>query len=93
MPKMKASEVIMIGRKRSWAALIAASATLAPFVRWSRANSTTRMAFLAAMAIISTMPIWQYMSLANWRAIIPPTTPSRASGTARITAIGLVQLS
>ena len=44
-------------------------------------------------AIISTMPIWQYMSLAKPRASMPPTTPRSASGTARITANGLVQLS
>ena len=57
-PRMKANEVMTIGRNRRCVASTAASTMSLPSARSSRANSTTRMAFLAASAIISTRPIW-----------------------------------
>lgn len=57
MPRMKANEVIRIGRKRARAASVAASTISLPCWRNSRATSTIRMAFLADSAIRSTRPI------------------------------------
>jgi hypothetical protein len=56
-PRMKANEVMMIGRKRTRAAAITASAASAPAAWCSRATSTIRIAFLADSAISSTSPI------------------------------------
>ena len=47
-PMRKAKDVMRMGRRRSRAASIAASARLAPCWNSSRANSTIRMAFFAA---------------------------------------------
>ena len=54
-PKMKASEVMTIGRKRRWAAASADSMTPLPCACRSLANSMIRMAFLAdkPMMVIS----------------------------------------
>ncbi len=57
-PRMKANEVIRIGRKRRVEALTAASAGVSPASRRILANSTMRMAFLAASPISMTKPIW-----------------------------------
>ncbi len=57
-PRMKANEVITIGRKRARAAATAASPIARPSRRSSRATSTMRIAFFADSAIRSTMPIW-----------------------------------
>ena len=59
-PRMKASEVMMIGRSRSLAAPIAASyGDIPSFSRNSTANSKIRIAFLAASAISTVRPIWK----------------------------------
>ena len=55
-PNMKANEVITMGRNRWRVASTAASTIDIPSSRNSRANSTTRIAFLLASAIISTKP-------------------------------------
>ena len=57
-PRMKAKAVIRIGRKRSFAASSAASMTGRPFSTSSLANSTIRIAFLAARPISMIRPIW-----------------------------------
>ena len=57
-PRMKAKEVMTMGRKRRRVASTAASVMDMPSARSSRANSTTRMAFLLARAIINTRPTW-----------------------------------
>ncbi|EXI75816.1 MAG: hypothetical protein AW07_00743 [Candidatus Accumulibacter sp. SK-11] len=56
-PRMKASEVMTIGRKRRRVASIAASVGAMPAAVSRRANSTMRIAFFAASAVISTRPI------------------------------------
>ena len=58
-PRMKATEVIRMGRSRMRAASMAASATLNPRSRSCSANSTIRIAFLLASAINITNPTWQ----------------------------------
>ena len=55
---MKANEVIMTARKRWPAAEVAAVTGSLPPARSCMATSITRMAFLAASAISTTMPIW-----------------------------------
>ena len=57
-PRMKANEVMMIGRRRSLAASIAALTASLPASSFILANSTIRIAFLAARPISSTTPIW-----------------------------------
>ena len=57
-PRMKEKAVIRIGRKRSSAALMAASKSDSPFLNSRLANSTIKMAFLAAMAMSITRAIW-----------------------------------
>ena len=56
-PRMKAKAVIRIGRSRSRAASIAASTISRPSSRRRLANSTIRIAFLAASPISMTKPI------------------------------------
>jgi hypothetical protein len=57
-PRMKANEVMRMGRNRARAPSTADSTTALPSARISRATSTIRMAFLADSAISSTSPIW-----------------------------------
>ncbi len=56
-PRMKANEVIKIGRNRMRAPVSAASMRDLPFSYSSRANSTMRIAFLAARPMSITRPI------------------------------------
>jgi len=58
-PRMKAKEVIKIGRSLSLAPASAASMRGLPFSYSALANSTIRMAFLAARPINITSPIWE----------------------------------
>ncbi|MNW02310.1 hypothetical protein D3C71_1980750 [compost metagenome] len=62
-PRPKASEVMMIGRKRRWAASIAASTTLLPWACRSLANSMIRIAFFAVKPMMVISPTWKYTSL------------------------------
>ena len=58
-PRMKANDVMRIGRNRSLAPSIAASTIDRPsFSCFAFANSTIRMAFLAASPRSMTRPIW-----------------------------------
>jgi len=57
-PRMKASDVIITGRKRRRAPSVAASSNGTPRSRCSFANSTMRMPFFAASPISTIMPIW-----------------------------------
>ena len=54
-PRINANEVIRIGRRRRWAALMAAVTTSCPPSRFILAYSTIRMAFLAASPISMIM--------------------------------------
>ena len=57
VPRINAKAVIRIGRKRSFAPASVASKSGLPFSYSSFANSTMRMAFLAARPISITKPI------------------------------------
>ena len=56
MPSTKASDVMTIGRRRSFTAASVASRVLLPVASSSIANSTMRIAFLAARPMIVTRP-------------------------------------
>ena len=58
-PRMNANEVMRIGRNRSRAASTAASRRLVPRLRISFANSTIRIAFLAASPTTVIRPTWK----------------------------------
>src|SRR5215467_7819793 len=92
-PKMKAREVIRIGRRRVRAACTAASLEATPSSSFWRANSTIRMAFLAARPTRTTKPICARMSMGMARASRPVIEASRHIGTIRTIASGSFQLS
>ena len=92
-PMMKANEVITIGRIRSRDASRAASKRGLPSLCSCWANSTTRMAFLHASPTSTTRPIRTKMSRAPPVAQPPSSEQSTHSGTTRMTASGIVQLS
>ena len=56
-PRMKAKEVIRIGRSRVRAACTAPSSGVAPSSSFWRANSTIKIAFFAARPTSTTKPI------------------------------------
>jgi hypothetical protein len=87
-PRMNASEVITIGRRRSVAAVSAASYGVLPSSRFSTANSKIRIAFFAASATSMVSPIWKYTSLFRPRSRIASSAPNRANGTAMSTPNG-----
>ena len=92
-PRMKAKEVIMTARKRRPAAVVAAVTMSLPCARSSMANSMIRMAFLAASAISTTMPIWAKMLLSSPLMYSASTAPNRPTATDRRAAIGIAVLS
>lgn len=57
-PRIKANDVIRIGRKRSFAAALEASIRSIPSSCFCRANSIMRIAFLATRPISMIKPIW-----------------------------------
>ena len=94
-PRMKANDVIITARKRRCGRLGRGGDDVAAAARArSIANSTIRMAFLAASAISTTMPIWAIDVVVEaaheqrrpWRRTGRPTTDSSA-------ATGMVVLS
>ena len=92
-PRMKASDVIRIGRSRRRAALTAAAAGLLPASCAWRANSTIRIAFFAASPTSTTKPICARMSMGRPRSPSPVTEASRHIGTISTTESGSFQLS
>ena len=58
-PRPKASDVMMIGRRRSLTAAIVASISPAPFSRFSLANSTIRIAFLEVRPTVVSIATWK----------------------------------
>ncbi len=92
-PRMKAIEVIRIGRKRRWQASSVASTRPLPCACRSLANSMMRMAFFADRPITVIRPTLKKTSLGMPRKVAPSTAPSTPSGTASSTAIGIDQLS
>ena len=58
-PRMKAMEVIRMGRSRMRAAARVASTRSMPASYWASANSTMRMAFLAERPMVVSRPTWK----------------------------------
>ena len=81
MPSTNASDVMMIGRRRSFTAAIVASIVLLPCASSSIANSTMRIAFFAASPMIVTRPTLKYTSADSPRSIVNRMEPSTPSGT------------
>ena len=92
-PRMKAKEVIMIGRNRSRQASKVASRRSMPDSRFCLANSTMRIAFLLANPTRTMKPICVKMLTSMRIAATPAIEQSRHIGTTRITARGSDQLS
>ena len=92
-PSKKASEVIRMGRRRVRAAAMAASRASAPAAIAWRANSTIRMAFLAARPISTTMLICVSTLLSRPRHDTPTSVASTQLGTISTTDRGSSQLS
>ncbi len=92
-PRMKANEVIRIGRKRRWHAASVASTRLLPCACRSFANSMIRIAFLADSPITAIRPTLKNTSLGRPRSVAPSNAPSTPSGTTSITDAGIDQLS
>ena len=80
-PRMKANEVMRMGRRRMRPASTAASAIPRPRSRSCSANSTIRIEFLAARPMSMTSPTWQNTSLARPRSSWAPRPPTTARGT------------
>jgi hypothetical protein len=92
-PSEKARDVITIGRSRSREASTAASAGGSPSASRWRANSTIRIAFLAARPISTMKPICVSTLLSPPTALTPSSAASTASGVIRMIAMGSAQLS
>src|SRR5262249_22220020 len=92
-PRMKANDVIRMGRNLSRDASIVASATDFPCTCSSLANSTTRMAFLHARPTNTTRPICTKMLTDVLVNQTPMSEDSTHKGTTRMTASGNAQLS
>ena len=92
-PRMKANDVIRIGRSRSREASTVASKRGLPSWCNCLANSTMRMAFLHANPTSTTRPICTKMSTDRCANSTPATEHSRHIGTTRMTASGSDQLS
>src|SRR5262249_33188960 len=93
-PRMKANDVIRMGRSRNRDASTVASKTDRPRCKCSSlANSTTRMAFLHASPTSTTRPIRTKKLTKLFVHNTPISDQSTHNGTTRITANGSVQLS
>jgi hypothetical protein len=90
---MKANEVIITARNRIFDPSTAASLISMPFSRWSFANSTIRMPFLADMATRTTRPICAYRSSERCQMRMPINAPKTPTGTDKSTGTGTIQLS
>jgi hypothetical protein len=92
-PRMKANDVIRIGRSRSRHASVVASRSGLPSWDSCRANSTMRMAFLHARPTSTTKPICTKMFIGRRLTNTPAREQSKHMGTTRMTASGSAQLS
>ena len=92
-PRMKASEVITMGRSRARPASTAASTMDLPASYCCLAYSTIRMPFLPARPTSVIRLTWKNTSLGKLRNSSAISAPRMAMGTMRNTATGSVQLS
>ena len=92
-PRMKAKEVMRIGRKRSRAASSTASCSVRPSRCSVTANSTIRIAFFADSPMIVMSPTLKNTSFGRPRSNAATAVPMSPTGTAISTAAGMLQLS
>ena len=92
-PRTKAIDVMRIGLRRVLAAATAASKRVCPASSACFANSTMRIAFLAARPTSTTSPISTRMLRSSPRRLTPIMAAKMHIGTMRITASGSSQLS
>ncbi len=92
-PRIKAKAVMRIGRKRVRDASTMASTRLMPESSSCLANSTTRIAFLAARPIKTTNPIWAKMLLSSPTSHKPKSAERMHMGTISKIASGRDQFS
>src|SRR5438270_12989926 len=92
-PRMNAKAVINIGLNRSFAAISAESSIDLPLSNSIFANSTIRMAFLAASPISMTSPICAYTLFSRPRIHRTHRAPKTATGVPSSTLKGSDQLS
>ena len=92
MPKIMASVVIKIGRKRTLAASSRAALRSTPSARARMAKSTNKMAFLVTRPISMMTPMIENIERVELNIISAKTTPIKVSGSAVISAIGCKKL-
>src|SRR5579875_397171 len=93
-PNIKAMEVMIMGRNLSLTASSVAGITSIPLSTLSLANSTIRMAFLAASPIKVISPICAYtLSVSLGMSVNVSIAPKAPMGTANNTENGTAQLS
>ncbi len=92
-PAMNAMLVMRIGRRRSLAASTAARAGSNPSSCFALANSTIKIAFLAARPISTISPICVNTLLSPPLIMTPAIAAKSVKGTIRITASGSRKLS
>src|SRR6267143_15491 len=92
-PRINANEVMKRARRRTRTPSSAASTSGIPPSYATLANSTMRIAFLAARPITMSRPICEKTSSSKRRSHSAPRAPNRAMGVASRTANGSVQLS
>ncbi|OPX99115.1 MAG: hypothetical protein A4E60_02873 [Syntrophorhabdus sp. PtaB.Bin047] len=88
---MKASEVMMIGRRRCSPAWMVASMMERPCFLRSAAKATRRTAFFAPRPIRTRRPIWKYTSFSRPRTQLKKRAPRIPKGTAVMTDPGMTQ--
>ncbi len=92
-PRIVASDVMRIGRKRSAAASLAASCHVLPSSRRWLATSTMRIPFFVTRPMSTMLPIWEKMFNVSPLTHSDSTAPASASGTVSIIVRGSIQLS
>ena len=92
-PRIVASDVMRIGRKRSAAASLAASCQELPSSRRWLATSTMRMPFFVTKPMSTIEPICEKMLSVSPLTHNDSTAPASASGTVNIIVSGSIQLS
>src|SRR5690606_36218692 len=92
-PKVKANDVIKIGRNRKRTASKVACSSSLPCACKSFANSTIKIALRADTPTVVNKPTWKYTSFSRPRRVAAMTAPKIPSGTTNMTENGIDQLS
>ena len=93
IPNIIVSEVMRIGRRRTFAADMAAIVMDIPSSRFCDAYSVRRMAVFASSPMSMSRPICRYMLFSRPNHLAKRKLPARPKGTERMMAIGMNMLS